>query len=486
MASIYHIETDIQCIVLHYGKEICIATPGEDSYLELRKGRHKLTFISTENAADKYSILYEVPENDIEDCICIELSSIKEERLKIEDKAEKLKQELEQKRREEEKQKQMLRLKEIEEEQKMEEQRLRNEKERSEREKEKKQHAFRLAEALHFAERYEKECIVPMLAFEKMKNSAIREEYKLEEKRREKFSFAERMNEVYEPIHLYSEGLRVVKGKNGKYGYVDYDGKQAIDCKYSMAYPFSYGLAHVVDTRYYYTEEKRTYISALIGSFPQTVKENLRHEINEHYFINKNGEIVFSIDGSYSKVGSFCQGIVICARVRVYGVHLNGFNVKGEQVFSFSFGTEIKNDNQTFSLLTDFGDIYVCHSIIKLGLRAFIDLSGNIHFLKDLLIRPTSSKPWSEKYVRLPSERGVQLWNDNGWIDEDGNVYESKDELLKVRNWRRRRICICLRRRGALRARLRHRQELCSSSRQHSSPSVPSSYPSKWRGRGGC
>lgn len=435
MASIYHIETDIQCIVLHYGKEICIATPGEDSYLELRKGRHKLTFISTENAADKYSFFYEVPDNDIEDCICIELSPLKEERLRIEQKEKELEQELEQKLREEEKQKQMLRLKEMEKESKMEEQRLKDEKERSERAREQRQQSIRLAEALHFAERYEKECIVPMLAFEKMKNSAIREENKLEEKRREKLSFAERMNEVYEPIHLYSEGLRVVKGKNGKYGYVDYDGKQAIDCKYSMAYPFSYGLAHVVDTRYYYTEEKRTNISALIGCVPQTVKENLRHEINEHYYINKYGERVFSIDGIYSTVGSFCQGIVVCARVRRSRLHLNGFNVKGEQVFSFSFNTEININNQTLSL-TDSVDYYVCHSIITLGLKAFIDLSGNIHVLKDLLIRPTSSKPWSEKYVRLPSERGVQLWNDNGWIDEDGNVYESKDELLKVRNCR--------------------------------------------------
>lgn len=81
MASIYHIETDIQCIVLHYGKEICIATPGEASILELRKGRHKLTFISTENASDMYSILFEVPDNDIEDFLEVSLSPIRRHRI---------------------------------------------------------------------------------------------------------------------------------------------------------------------------------------------------------------------------------------------------------------------------------------------------------------------------------------------------------------------------------------------------------------------
>ena len=46
MDSIYHIETDLKCRVLHYGTEICVATPGEDVAINLRKGKHKLTFIS--------------------------------------------------------------------------------------------------------------------------------------------------------------------------------------------------------------------------------------------------------------------------------------------------------------------------------------------------------------------------------------------------------------------------------------------------------
>ena len=84
MDSIYHIETDIECKVLHFGKEICLISPGEDATILLRKGRHKLTFISTENPLDTYSITYEVPENDIEDFIEIRISPIRDERLSAE------------------------------------------------------------------------------------------------------------------------------------------------------------------------------------------------------------------------------------------------------------------------------------------------------------------------------------------------------------------------------------------------------------------
>ena len=49
--SKYHIITDLPCRVLHFGKEICIATPGEDACIELLKGRHLLSFVSTENPA---------------------------------------------------------------------------------------------------------------------------------------------------------------------------------------------------------------------------------------------------------------------------------------------------------------------------------------------------------------------------------------------------------------------------------------------------
>ena len=98
MDSIYHIDTDIECKVLHYGKEVCFATPGDDVCIELRKGRHKLTFVSTENVSDQYSIMYEVPENDIEDCIDVRLTPYRDNRLQKEAEERRIAYEAEQKR----------------------------------------------------------------------------------------------------------------------------------------------------------------------------------------------------------------------------------------------------------------------------------------------------------------------------------------------------------------------------------------------------
>lgn len=129
MESIYHIETDIECRILHYGKEVCVATPGKDVSIQLRKGRHKLSFISTENEADQYSIMYEVPENDIEDFIEIELIPFKNKREAEEVEARRIAYEAKQNRLLEEKQRQEEKRRKQEEEEK------KREKERQEEER---------------------------------------------------------------------------------------------------------------------------------------------------------------------------------------------------------------------------------------------------------------------------------------------------------------------------------------------------------------
>lgn len=83
-SSIYHIENDIDCRVLKFGKEICVAIAGEDSTINLCQGRHKLSFISEENECDSFSMVLEVPENGIEDFIEVELAPIRDSRLERE------------------------------------------------------------------------------------------------------------------------------------------------------------------------------------------------------------------------------------------------------------------------------------------------------------------------------------------------------------------------------------------------------------------
>jgi len=134
MEAKYHIITDLQCRVLHFGKEIAIASPNEDCLINLLKGRHLLSFVSTENELDKYSITFEVPDNDIEDFIDISLSSYRDERVARE---EELKREEQQRRIEEARTQAIIRKKQEEEDIKKRQFELECERKRQEREDEK-------------------------------------------------------------------------------------------------------------------------------------------------------------------------------------------------------------------------------------------------------------------------------------------------------------------------------------------------------------
>lgn len=67
VGAIIHIETDSDCRILKFGKEISIAYAGEDKVIRLRKGKHKLDFISLENSKVKHSMVYQVEDNELED-----------------------------------------------------------------------------------------------------------------------------------------------------------------------------------------------------------------------------------------------------------------------------------------------------------------------------------------------------------------------------------------------------------------------------------
>ncbi len=69
---------------MKFGNELCVAIAGEDTVVELLKGRHKLTFVSLENHSDSYSIIFEVNKNGIEDFIDVASSPIKNLRLERE------------------------------------------------------------------------------------------------------------------------------------------------------------------------------------------------------------------------------------------------------------------------------------------------------------------------------------------------------------------------------------------------------------------
>ena len=68
-----HIETDMDCRVMKFKTQLCIAHKGEDAMIKLLKGKHKLSFVSMECNEDVYEIVYVVDDNDMEDFIEVKL-----------------------------------------------------------------------------------------------------------------------------------------------------------------------------------------------------------------------------------------------------------------------------------------------------------------------------------------------------------------------------------------------------------------------------
>lgn len=88
-----HFFSDISCRVLHFGKPIAVtdtADTSEGAIVRLLKGTHRLEYKSIEHEADAYSQVYDVPDNDYETFVNIELQPIKNRRKKKEEELKKV------------------------------------------------------------------------------------------------------------------------------------------------------------------------------------------------------------------------------------------------------------------------------------------------------------------------------------------------------------------------------------------------------------
>ena len=83
-----HFFSDISCRILSYGEQI-VVTDADDktkgTIARFLKGRHMLEYKSIEHEADAYISTLEIPDNDYEDFVQIELLPLKEERQRKED-----------------------------------------------------------------------------------------------------------------------------------------------------------------------------------------------------------------------------------------------------------------------------------------------------------------------------------------------------------------------------------------------------------------
>ena len=232
IGSEVHIETDIACRVMRFKEELITAVPDDDNLIHLKKGSHRLKFVSLENEQDNYSQVYTV--KDECEILQVNLTKIRDTRLAKEEAERRVKEE--------------------------EERRAKEEAERNRQDA--RYNAFKVNGKYGF----KKDGVVIIPA--KYDIASSFSEGLSMVKLNGKYGFIDHNgNEVipfrYNFAWNFSKDLAKVK-HNGKYGFINKIGKEVIPIKYDYAGDFCEGLAKV--------------------------------ELNGKYgFIDKNGTEVFSI-----------------------------------------------------------------------------------------------------------------------------------------------------------------------------------------------
>ena len=209
-----HIETDIPCYVFRFKERLIIAQPNDDNLIYLKKGSHKLTFVSTDNENDCYSLVYAVKD----DCefLQVSLAKIRDARVAAEEAERRAKEEAERRAKEERK---------------------------------------LIAEDDAKYQRYEEN---GLYGFKKDGAVVIPAKYNFADSFSEglarvvingKWSYIDKSGKEviplkYDDAYSFSEGLAPVE-LNGKWGYINKSGKEVIPLKYDYVYHFSNGLARV-------------------------------------------------------------------------------------------------------------------------------------------------------------------------------------------------------------------------------------------------
>ncbi len=247
---------------------------------------------------------------------------------------------------------------------------------------------------------------------------------------------------IYDKAYAFSEGLAVVE-LNGKYGYINTEGKRVVDCIYDKVYAFSDGFAGVVlNGKYGYinTEGKRVVDCIYDKAFD--FSEGLAIvELNGKYgYINTEGKRV--VDCIYDKAFAFREGLAV--------VELNGkwgyINTEGKRVvdciyddaFSFREGLAVVELNGKRGYINTEGEfvvncIYDSANDFNDGF-AKVQLNGKWGFIN------TEGK-WFDTI-----EQGKRWWYMNqpfskyakNYVETRINEWQKKGEFEKTIDWKKR------------------------------------------------
>ena len=240
------IETDLDCRILRFGKEIGMAQSGDIAEIKLPKGKHKLRFVGLESEADSYECLLSVEDLEYEDYIEVKLLE--------KYNARKAKEEAERKAREG-----------------------------------LKRRTYLLS--------------LPDEEFVYFQKSNGKLGFKLKSSRETIISA------IYDNVCPFREGVVAVK-LNDKWGFVDKAGEDVIPLKYDYAEFFNEGLARVrLNDKWGFVDKAGKEVIPLKYDYAELFSEGLaRIKLNNKYgFIDKTGKEV--IPFKYDDADSFSEGL---------------------------------------------------------------------------------------------------------------------------------------------------------------------------------
>ena len=285
-----HIETDIPCYVFRFKELLIEAKPDDDNLIYLKKGSHKLTFMSTENENDSYSLVYAVKD----DCefLQVSLAKIRDARVAAEEAERRAKEEAERRAKEEAER----RAKEEAERRAKEERKLIAEDDaKYQRYEENDLYGFKKDGAVVILAKYDFACDFS----EGLAKVKLGSKYGFVDK-----SGKEVFQLKYDVVGDFSEGLASVF-LNGKWGYIDKSGKEVIPLQYDIAGDFSEGLSAVeLYGKWGFIDKSGKEVVPLKYDHARIFSEGLASvELNGKWgYIDKSGKEVIPLkyDGAYS------------------------------------------------------------------------------------------------------------------------------------------------------------------------------------------
>lgn len=330
-----HIESDADCQLFHFKNPMRVIHAGNDEVVHLKRGKHKLEFVSVEYEEIKDMHILEIPDEDYTDFLEIKMKKRVEEKWGEEEAMRKAEEETRRRAEEEARVKA-----EEENKRKIEEEARRKAIESARREDE--------AEAKRKATKDSKKQVlqsvkytwpwiisivgvftwVLILTLSKMSGDNI-----------ESLSDSQTMQldtNTWKRIGNFSEGLAIIKGDNQKYGYIDTSMTVVIPCKWKVASDFHEGTAQVIGDNYKYGFIDKTgkVVIPCKWKYVHSFLEGLAVVEDDHEkwgFIDKTGEVVISCTW-FAVSRSFFGGnaCVLDYDFQPYTIDKSGKIVKGD------------------------------------------------------------------------------------------------------------------------------------------------------------